>query len=101
MQDSAIQRFEFVIQLYWKVLKKFLSYEKIEASSPREVLKSAFAIKLIDDETIWLSMLNDRNSVSHVYDEEEAKRVFLNIKKYETVLQNSYQKLSQRLQNMQ
>lgn len=90
MQDATIQRFKFVIELYWKVLKKILSYEKIDATTPREVLRKSFQFKLIDDEEIWLSMLDDRNNTSHVYKQEEAKKVFEHIKLYLPVLEKTY-----------
>ena len=49
MQDSSIRRFRFVIEFYMKVLKKFLAYEKIESTTPRDVLSKAFQFKLIDN----------------------------------------------------
>ncbi len=93
MQDASIQRFEFVIELFWKVLKKVLSYEKINAITPRDVLSQSFQFNLIDDEMIWLKMLDDRNNTSHVYKQEDAKKVFDNIKTYLPVLRKTYDKL--------
>ncbi len=61
LQDAAIQRFEFVTELFWKVLQKVLAYEKIEANTPRELLNVAYIYALIDDEALWLRMLTDRN----------------------------------------
>jgi nucleotidyltransferase substrate binding protein (TIGR01987 family) len=93
MRDAAIQRFEFTIELFWKVLKKILQYEKVDANSPRDVLQKAFQIKLIDDEAMWLSMLDDRNNTSHVYKEEDADRIFMHSKLYLSVFERTYQKL--------
>jgi nucleotidyltransferase substrate binding protein (TIGR01987 family) len=90
MQDAAIQRFEFVMELCWKVLKKVLSYEKIDSTTPRDVLNKAFQYKIIDDEKIWLKMLDDRNCTSHVYKQEEARRVFANIKGYLPIFEKTY-----------
>lgn len=90
MRDAAIQRFEFVIELYWKVLKKVLSYEKIDATTPRDVLRKAFQFNVINDEAIWLAMLDDRNNTSHVYKQEDAIRVFEHIKTYFPVLEKTY-----------
>ena len=94
--DATIQRFEFVIELYWKVLKKILAYEKVDATSPRDVIKNAYRFELIDDEKAWLAMLDDRNQTSHVYREEDALEIFCHIQKYTPVLQKSYQKLKER-----
>lgn len=93
MRDAAIQRFEFTIELFWKVLKKVLQYEKVEATTPRDVLNKAFQYKFIDDEAMWLRMLDDRNNTSHVYKEEDAERIFKHIKSYLPVFEVSYQKL--------
>lgn len=93
MQDATIQRFEFVIELFWKVLKKILAYEKVDANTPREVLSQAFQFGLIDDESMWLKMLDDRNNTSHVYKREDAERVFRNTKNYLPTLEETYAKL--------
>ena len=90
MRDAAIQRFEFVIELYWKVLKKILSYEKIEAVTPREVISKAFQFKLINDDAAWLAMLDDRNQTSYVYHLEMSKSVFKHIKSYIPILEETY-----------
>jgi nucleotidyltransferase substrate binding protein (TIGR01987 family) len=39
--DGTIQRFEFVIELYWKTLKHFLIAEGILTNTPRESLQRA------------------------------------------------------------
>ena len=100
LQDAAIQRFEFCIELYWKVLKKFLAYEKIMTNTPREVLQQAYQSKLINDEKLWLTMMDDRNKNSHVYKEEVAQQVFLNLRQYLPVMQQTYHALKQRFDKM-
>lgn len=96
MRDAAIQRFEFTIELFWKVLKKVLFHEKIEATTPRDTLNKAYQYKLIDDEALWLRMLDDRNNTSHAYKEEEAKRIFESIKTYLPVFEKTYGVLKER-----
>jgi nucleotidyltransferase substrate binding protein (TIGR01987 family) len=93
IQDASIQRFEFVIELFWKVLKKVLAYEKLEAITPREVLSKSYQYRLINDEEIWLNMLSDRNLTSHVYKQEDAKRILKHIKTYLPVYQVTYKEL--------
>ncbi|CAL7961933.1 hypothetical protein MIDIC_340026 [Alphaproteobacteria bacterium] len=60
-RDATIQRFKFTVELFWKVLKKFLNYERLEANTPREVLKKGYAAQIIDKEEMWLGMMSDRN----------------------------------------
>jgi nucleotidyltransferase substrate binding protein (TIGR01987 family) len=93
MRDAAIQRFEFGIELYWKVLKKILNYEKVDATTPRDVIKKAYQFKLINDERAWLNMLDDRNQTSHVYNKNDACQIFERIKAYYPVMHETYKKL--------
>lgn len=89
-RDSALKRFEFTIELFWKLLKKILHHEKIEAYSPRNTLSLAYQYRLIDDEKIWLTMLDDRNNATHAYKEEMAKEIFERIKLYVPVFEASF-----------
>jgi nucleotidyltransferase substrate binding protein (TIGR01987 family) len=77
--DATIQRFEFVIELYWKTLKRLLAAQGIEATTPKEVLKKAYAAEWLKDGTAWLQMLNDRNETSYIYNEKKAKEIYQHI----------------------
>lgn len=79
-RDGLIQRFEFTFELAWKTLKAIFEDEGlIGMNSPKTVLREAFAADLIQDEEIWLLMLNDRNSTAHIYSEEMAIAICNNI----------------------
>ena len=91
--DSSIHRFEFVIELFWKALKRILESRGQEAIYPKDVLKEAYAGHLIDDDALWLQMLKDRNLTSHTYDEKLADKIHTNIKTYFPVLKATYEKL--------
>jgi nucleotidyltransferase substrate binding protein (TIGR01987 family) len=65
--EGTVQRFEFVIELFWKTLKRGLEFEGKPTKTPREALREAYAARWIDDETIWLDMLQCRNDTSHLY----------------------------------
>lgn len=86
--DGTIQRFEFCVELGWKLLKEYLEFEKLgEFNSPRSTIKECFSIGFIEDAEQWLDMLDDRNLTSHTYDEEIAKEIYRNIiAKYYDVL---------------
>lgn len=79
-KDGVIQRFEFTFELFWKALKIYLEYKGIEAKTPRDCLKEAFRINLLEIEEIFLDMLEDRNKTSHIYDKETSKEIFERIK---------------------
>jgi nucleotidyltransferase substrate binding protein (TIGR01987 family) len=36
--------------------------------TPRQVIKDAFAAKLLDDGQLWMDMLVERNLLAHTYD---------------------------------
>lgn len=69
--EGTIQRFEYVIELMWKTLKRALEFEGIQPKTPRESVKEAFKIGWLDDEDEWLDMLDSRNTTSHNYLDEE------------------------------
>ncbi|KIH77866.1 nucleotidyltransferase substrate binding protein, HI0074 family [Geoalkalibacter ferrihydriticus] len=94
--DGTIQRFEFVIELYWKTLKRLLAVDGITANTPREALQKAFAAHWINDETAWLQMLRDRNGTSHLYDEAAARRIYAHIRQYFPELQKTFRFLADR-----
>lgn len=91
--DATIQRFEFTIELFWKLLKVILESKGVAIQYPKDVLREAFRGKLIDDEKCWLEMLHDRNATSHTYDEEIANKIFNNIKKYIPVIRRTFDAL--------
>ena len=73
--DASIQRFEFTIELFWKVMKRLLAREGVRTATPRETLERAFQAGWLNDEATWLEMLRARNETSHAYDEELALRI--------------------------
>ena len=71
LRDGLIQRFEFTYELAWKATREYLKELGIvDRNSPKTVFKEAYAQKIIIDETNWLLMLKDRNTMSHMYSEE-------------------------------
>jgi len=79
-KDGVIQRFEFTFEMLWKTLKIYLEYEGILCKTPRSCLKEAFRIDLINNEHVFLDMLEDRNLTAHIYDKETSEKIFFRIK---------------------
>lgn len=67
--EGMVQRFEYTFELAWKVLKDILREQGIDAASPREVMKSAYKCGMLDSGEKWIEMLDQRNLMSHTYDE--------------------------------
>lgn len=81
IRDGVIQRFEFCTELAWKTIREhLLDMGYTEINSPKAVMKTAFADGLLENEQAWLDMINDRNLTSHVYDEEQAARIYNHIR---------------------
>jgi len=70
--EGLVQRFEYTFELAWKVLQDLLIYKGYEfMMGPNGTLKMAFDDGLIADHDGWRKMAKSRNTLSHVYDEEE------------------------------
>lgn len=87
--DATIQRFEFTYELMWKTLKTFLQdIHGIRVVSPRHVFKEAYQISLIEQEDVFLEMINSRNLLSHTYNEELANDIYRKCPSYLKAMQN-------------
>jgi len=82
IRDSAIQRFEFTFELTWKTLKAYLEEKGVRAYSPKDAIKGAFQVGLIEENTKWLEMIETRNLTSHVYKEAMAEKVYSSLAGY-------------------
>lgn len=71
--EGTVQRFEVVVELLWKTLRRALKYEgvRIQPDTPREAMKEGFAIGWLHNEPIWQDLLDKRNTTSHEYLDEE------------------------------
>ncbi len=93
VRDATIQRFEFCIELFWKVLKKICAEERMEAKSPKAVLSKAFELGLVNDEPAWLQMLDDRNNTSHTYQRVVAMEIYYRIPAYYKIMAKVYERI--------
>ena len=95
---GSIQFFEMTFELALKVLKDYLESEGYMVKSPRETVKQAFQIGLIDNGHIWIDALSNRNLTTHTYDEELATKMTSEIlNAYLPELDKLYNKLSEEL----
>lgn len=79
---GIIDKFYIQFELGWKVLKECLKYEgrsEANTGSPREIVKTAYAVYDFINEDIWLSMLKARNDTEHIYDANAAKTLAADI----------------------
>ena len=69
-QEGLIQRFEYTYELAWKTFKDYLQANGVivDPITPRQVIKEAFAARMIKDGQLWIDMMLHRNLLSHTYD---------------------------------
>ena len=78
-QIALIGAFQFTFELSWKTLKDFLKYNGIDVSLPRDVIKQSFHHNLINDGMLWIEMLEDRNLMPCLYQEDSTLKALKNI----------------------
>lgn len=99
-QIALIGAFQFTFELSWKTIKDYLAYNGVQASMPREVIKLAFHHQLIQDGQVWIDMLEDRNLMAHVYQEQAAITAGKNIReRYAPAIEKIYNDLLQKQNN--
>jgi nucleotidyltransferase substrate binding protein (TIGR01987 family) len=76
IRDAVIRRFEFCYELAWKMLKLQLTYDGIEAQTPRHTIQMALQAGYIDDGNVWSEIQRMRNLTSHTYDAAMAAEVY-------------------------
>lgn len=69
-KEGVVQRFEYTLELAWKTIKDYLEASGLVLTSvtPRQVVKDAFAARIVADGQTWIDMLDHRNLLSHTYD---------------------------------
>jgi nucleotidyltransferase substrate binding protein (TIGR01987 family) len=93
IRDSAIQRFEFTIELAWKTLKSAAEAKNLLVNNPRDAIRTAAQLELISDPETWLKALDARNLTSHTYDVNIADKVYPQIKSFLPLAQDLLLKL--------
>lgn len=77
--SGTVQKFSLTFDISWKVMKdilvKYHGINDFASGSPRETLRTAASVNLIEDD-IWLEMHKNRNDLVHDYDGELADTCF-------------------------
>jgi len=72
-KDRLIQRFEFTFDLAWKVMQDYLKFSGYAAiKGPRASIKQMSQDNLLDA-FAWGEILNTRNELAHIYDEDKSR----------------------------
>lgn len=76
-------------------MKEYIEAQGItDLRSPRDSIKKAFEMGLINDGHLWIQALENRNLTSHTYDEARTKKIVSTIEyTYIHILRDLYNKL--------
>lgn len=97
VRDSAIQRFEFCLDLSWKTLKSFLEDNHgIIVKSPKDTFRNAYQQGIIDYDSKWIELVNLRNETVHTYNEAFAEIVYGKLTEALSLFQDLSSKITQR-----
>lgn len=87
-QDATIQRFEFTYELSWKLMKALAQLEGLAVTSPKNAMRQAAVLGLIDDPLPWFDFLTARNYTVHTYKEDTARYVYQKAKDFVKYVEN-------------
>lgn len=94
VRDSAIQRFEFCMDLAWKTLKTYLEeIHGVIVKSPKEAFRSAYQQGLIEFDQSWIEYVDLRNDTVHTYNELLAEKTYQALPAFLTSLKSLNSKL--------
>jgi nucleotidyltransferase substrate binding protein (TIGR01987 family) len=99
LRDACIQRFEFTFELAWKGIQAVARLEGQECATPRAAFSLGWQAHWIEDEDLWLDMLDARNKTSHTYREKTAVEVYSAIPRFVPALQQLVRTLGARLRS--
>ena len=87
-RDGVIQRFEYTIELLWKVAEKVLEDSGVTAIAPKDVVREMANIGWISNPKELIEYIKMRNETSHSYKEEVARIVYKSAVEFATAADN-------------
>ena len=72
-RDACIQRYEYSIELTWKLMKKIMGSS---SATSRPIIREMAQNDYIQNPKKWFVFINARNKTSHAYDEAIAQDVY-------------------------
>lgn len=95
-RDGTIQRFEYSYEMTWKLARRILKENEIEAEIPKAVFRELGRIGWIDNVEDWLEFQKSRNETSHEYGEKLARKSYLLAQRFLPLAENLIQVLKQK-----
>ncbi|MBT6842972.1 MAG: DUF86 domain-containing protein [Candidatus Melainabacteria bacterium] len=88
VRDSIIKRFEFTVELSWKLYKVFFEISSHKINFPKDVFREMLEYKILSSQEIEqaLNMIDARNTTAHEYSESKATNLVEEIPQYIPIL---------------
>ena len=93
LRDSCIQRFEYCIELSWKISMKILG---LDTKAPNPAIREMAQNGLINNPRLWLNFVLARNKTSHAYQEDLARAVYEEVDRILPELRKLFIKLKEK-----
>lgn len=93
IKSGQIQKFEYCCELCWKTVKEFLyDFHGIDINSPKQSFKEFYKLNYLNEieyEKV-IEMINDRNRLSHIYNEIFFEDIHKKLKIYFELMKEIY-----------
>ena len=97
MQNGRAQKFEYTTELCWKAIKQFLKdKEGVDEAAPKKIIKAYYlgGYTTEDDYLLLLEAVEDRNRLSHIYDEVTFNTILVRLPGYAALFERVSMQLS-------
>ena len=91
LKNGQIQKFEYCTELTWKIIKSFLqNIHMLELPTPKLALKAFYTNNFVDEKVyeLLINMLEDRNKLSHIYNEKDFGKIHIKLRDYFNVMRS-------------
>jgi nucleotidyltransferase substrate binding protein (TIGR01987 family) len=89
LKNGVAQKFEYTFELCWKCIKDFLKLQEgIDEATPKKIVKAFYLSGYVveDDYLALLQAIDDRNRLSHVYDEAAFAEILTRISQHASLI---------------
>ena len=80
LRDGVIQRFEYTMDLSWKMIQRYLKHivqvDESVLRTKKDLFREAARLRLITNVKAWFGYYESRNETSHIYNSQIAESVF-------------------------
>ena len=97
LENGLVQKFEIVTEQSWKLVKVFLlQKEGLDEKTPKQTVKSYYKAGYLDEDDylLWIQALDDRNILSHRYDEKAYQQALNRMTLYAEFFERLFQELN-------